>query len=102
MISLGLASHNFKFQVASDINVEYNQCLPEPNIYSQKYLDKLSIWTQENLMKLKAYKSKYMVVNFTDNFKFKTRMSSERNTLEEVNETRLLGVVINNKLTTDC
>ena len=50
-------------------------------------------------MKLKAYKSKYMVVNFTDNFKFKTRMSSERNTLEEVNETRLLGVVINNKLT---
>ena len=99
LISLGLASHNFKFQVASDINVEHNQYLPESNIKSQNYLDKLSIWTQGNLMKLNADKSKYMVVNFTENFRFNTRLSLERKTLEEVNETRLLGVVINNKLT---
>ena len=98
LISLGLASHNFKFQVASDINVEHNQYLPESNIKSQNYLDKLSIWTQGNLMKLNADKSKCMVVNFIDNYKFITRKSLESNTLEEVNETRLLVVVISNIL----
>ena len=50
-------------------------------------------------MKLNADKSKYMVVNFTEYIKFNTRLSLESKTLEEVNETRLLGVVMNNKLT---
>ena len=78
LISLGLASRNFKFQVASEFNEEHNQYLAEPNIYSQNYLDKLSIWTQENLMKLRADRSKYMVVNFTDEFEFKTRKKYSR------------------------
>ena len=99
LISQGLASHNFKFQVASDINTEHNQYLPVSNINSQKYLDNLSIWTKANLMKLNADKSKFMVVNFTENYKFNTRLSLENKILEEVIETRLLGVVINNKLT---
>ena len=99
LISQGLASHNFKFQVASDINTEHNQYLPVSNINSQKYLDNLNIWTKANLMKLNADKSKFMVVNFTENYKFNTRLSLENKILEEVIETRLLGVVINNKLT---
>ena len=50
-------------------------------------------------MKSNAEKSKFMVVNFTENYKFNTRLSLENKILEEVIETRLLGVVINNKLT---
>ena len=40
-----------------------------------------------------------MVVNFTDNFQFSTRLNLEDNLLEQVRETRLLGVVINDGLT---
>ena len=99
LISQGLATYNFKFQVASDISIEHNQYLPQSNIKSQNYLDSLSNWTHSNLMKLNAEKSKFMVVNFTEKFQFNTRLSLENQHLEQVRETRLLGVVINDKLT---
>ena len=37
------------------------------------------------------------MVNFTDDYKFNTKLSLENNILEEVSEARLLGVVINHK-----
>ena len=66
---------------------------------SQNYLGKISNWTQLNVMKLNAEKSKYMTVNFTENYQFSTILSLENKKLEQVKETRLLGVVINDKLT---
>ena len=54
LISQGLASHNFKFQVEVDMNIEHNQYLPQSSIKSQNYLDKISDWTHLNLMKLNA------------------------------------------------
>ena len=54
LISQGLASHNFKFQVEVDMNIEHNQYLPQSNIKSQNYLDKINDWTHLNLMKLNA------------------------------------------------
>ena len=99
LISQGLASFNFKSQIASDIEVGHNHFLPQQNFKSQSHLDKISDWTDRNLMKLNADKSKYMVVNFTDNYQFTTRLNLENKVLEQVNETRLLGVVINDKLT---
>ena len=50
-------------------------------------------------MKLNAAKSKYMIINFTDNYQFSTRLNLENTVLEEVTETRLLGVILNNRLT---
>ena len=99
LISQGLASHNFKFQVAADMNIEHNQYLPQSSIKSQNYLDKISDWTHSNLMKLNAEKSKYMIINFTTNYQFSTRLCLENKRLEQVKETRLLGVVMNDKLT---
>ena len=99
LISQGLATHNFKFQVASDIDIEHNQFLPQSSIKSQNYLDRLENWTNSNLMKLNADKSKFMIVNFTEKYQFNTRLTLENKQLEQVNETRLLGVVINDKLT---
>ena len=49
-------------------------------------------------MKLNTAKSKYMVINFTENYQFNTRLSLENNLLEQVTETRLLGVVLNENL----
>ena len=50
-------------------------------------------------MKLNTDKSKYMVVNYTDNYQFDTRLMLNDTKLEKVRETKLLGVVINEKLT---
>ena len=99
LISLGLSSYNFRSHVASDINVEHNQFLPQANFHSQSYLAKVSDWTDTNLMKLNTEKSKYMVINFTENYQFNTRLSLANTLLEQVSETRLLGVIINERLT---
>ena len=54
LISQGLSSFNFKSQVASDINIEHNQVLPESNFQSQAHLDKIADWTSTHLMKLNS------------------------------------------------
>ena len=42
--------------------------------------------------------SKYMTMNFTRNYQFNTKLYLENYLLEQVHETRLLGLVINDKL----
>ena len=56
LISVGLSSYNLKEQIPSDI-ASHNQFVPAVNLNSQKYLDNLSKWTEENLMKLNVEKS---------------------------------------------
>ena len=52
-------------------------------------------------MQLNIKKSKAMVFNFTNDFQFGTRMVLNNQDLEEIQETKLLGVIINNKLNWD-
>ena len=99
LISVGLASYNCKLHVPSDINIEHNQYLPPQNINSEGYLEKISKWTDEHQMKLNAEKSKFMVVNFTENYQFNTRLLLDKTLLSQVRETRLLGVVLRDDLT---
>ena len=99
LISVGLSSYNYKQHVPSDINSEHNQYLPAKNINSEGYLQQISDWTDENQMKLNAEKSKFMVVNFTENYQFNTRLLLNNNLLSQVRETRLLGVVLRDDLT---
>ena len=40
-----------------------------------------------------------MVINFTDNYQFNTRMTLNETLLNQVRETHLLGVVVNDSLT---
>ena len=98
LISQGLSSFNFKSHVALDSNIEHNQVLPESNFQSQAHLDKIADWTSTHLMKLNSEKSKFMVVNYTDNYQFNTRLRIDNNSLKQVKETRLLGVLVNDKL----
>ena len=99
LITHGLTSYNFKAHIASDINGEHNQFIPSESLKSQKYLEEISTWTDNNQMKLNTDKSKYMVVNYTENYQFNTRMSLNNCLLQQVSETRLLGVVLNDQLT---
>ena len=97
LISVGISSYNSKVQVPSDI-IEENTYIPPENITSQKSLDLIEQWTKNKKMKLNFRKSKYMTFNFTKNYQFSTRLKLENNLLEEVKETRLLGLILNNQL----
>ena len=99
LISQGLCSFNLKSHVASDINSQHNQYLPTENLKCQSQLNQISKWTKEHQMKLNVEKSKYMIFNFTEKYQFNTRLYLENELLEQVREERLLGVVINEKLT---
>ena len=66
LISIGIANHNFKVSVASDIGIG-NKYLPPENIQSQTYIQNIEAWTHEKQMKLNVSKSKYMIFNFSKN-----------------------------------
>ena len=49
-------------------------------------------------MKLNVEKSKYMIFNFSKNYKINTRLYMENKLLQQVKETRLLGVILRDDL----
>ena len=97
LISQGLSIYDFQSHVASDIATEA-QFLPSENTASQSYLNQIANWTELSKMKLNAAKSKYMIVNFTKKHQFNTKLYLDSKPLEQVKQTRLLGVVINDDL----
>ena len=97
LLSIGLSSYNFSNNVASDIPVN-GYFLHPRNLKSQNYVDQISAWTKLNKMQLNKEKSKTMIFNFTKNFQFSTRISIENVITEEIRETKLLGVMLNNQL----
>ena len=99
LILVGLTSYNFKNHVASDIGID-QQYLPSMNIQSQNYLEEIENWTNENIMKLNVDKSKIMIFNFTKQ-QFATRLYMENILLETINETKLLGTIVQSDLKWD-
>ena len=93
LLSIGLASYNYHNHVPSDVGIE-NLYLDPRNIQSQEHLQKISRWTMKNKMKLNTTKSNYMIFNFSKNYKFNTRLTLEGENLEELHETKLLGLKI--------
>ena len=61
---------------------------------TQTYLDKIAYWTSEKEMKLNCEKTKFMIFNPSKKYKFNTRLMVENEKIEQVHETKLLGVVI--------
>ena len=83
LLSIGLASYNFRLHVASDIPT--NGFFIDPtNMLTQDYLNRISDWTKANKMMLNKEKSKTMVFNFTNNFQFATRVSMENSVIETI------------------
>ena len=92
LITAGLSSYNFKYHVASDIGID-QLFLPSENIKSQSFMDNICEWTNLNKMKLNESKTKVMVINYTRNFQFATRIHLNGTLLETVQKTSLLGTV---------
>ena len=97
LVNIGLASFNARYQVPSDVAID-RDFLPMENTKSHEYLEAISSWTHDNQMKINTEKSKYMIINFTENYQFSTRLTIEDKPLQQVREARLLGVLISDDL----
>ena len=60
MLANALMEYNFLEHVASDIGVD-QLYLPTQGLQTQINLDKIAMWTDNNLMKLKDSKSNYII-----------------------------------------
>ena len=100
LLYIGLASYNYKSNVASDI-IKDGYFLPPENLKTQANLNKISEWTLNNKMLLNTSKTKTMNFNFTNTYQFSSRLSVDNDVLETISETKLLGVIVNDSLTWD-
>ena len=97
LVCAGLSSYDYLSHVPSDIGTDI-AFLDAKNLKSQQYLDNISTWTDRKQMELNASKSKYMIFNFSRNHQFKTRLYLNGSLLEQVEETKLLGLTIRDDL----
>ena len=92
-----LTSHNFRQNVASDVEIE-NQIIQPENIQTQKTVNEINQWTKKQKMQLNAKKTKYMIINYTNKFQFNTRLTLENTTLDCISQIRLLGIELRDDL----
>ena len=98
LLSMALASYDFKSHVPSDIATGSLFINPD-NIKSQGYLEKIESWTENKQMKLNIKKTNYMIINFSAKHQFNTRLSIGGFKVDQVSETKLLGLKIRDDLT---
>ena len=100
LLSIGIASYNFKMHVASDIPTN-GLFIANGNTETQENINKISAWTAENKMLLNRKKSNLMIFNFTTDFQFSSRIEMEGQIMGYARETKLLGVLVNDRLNWD-
>ena len=92
-----LIQYDPKPQVPSDVGID-DKFISGENLQSQSHLKMIEEWTKEKGALLNSKKSNYMIFNFSRLNQFKTRLYLDNNLLEQVTETRLLGVIITDDL----
>ena len=97
LVNVGLATYNTKSHVPSHI-ADHNQFIPSEHLKSQKYMEDIKTWTDDNKMKLNEKKTKNMIFNFSTNKQFCTDIRVNGEVIETVKEARLLGTIISNDL----
>ena len=97
LLSIGLASHNFKDRIASNVST-HNQIISGKHLKSQEYLEKINSWSENNLMELNLNKTDAMIFNFTKNYQFTTSLELNGEKIQFGDETKLLGTVVTSDL----
>jgi hypothetical protein len=93
LITVGITSLNLKHSVPSDIPL-HNQYIPAQKLQSQVWLDEINRWTENQKMIINEKKTKTMIINFTENYQFTTRLQLKGENVEVLNSTRLLGTIL--------
>ena len=89
-----------KNQVPSDVP-EHGQFVDNCNLKSQQYLDQINQWTENQKMIISQKKTKAMIINFTEKHQFTTRLQLKGENIEVVNKMKILGTIIDDKLSWD-
>ena len=97
LLLCGLTSYNVEQHVPSDIGTEMSFVPPE-NLKTQQYLQNISDWTDQKQMILNTKKTNYMVFNFSKTKQFNTRLHINDNPIDQISQTKLLGVTISDNL----
>ena len=100
LLTVGLSSFYMKSQVPSDIPVD-GQFIDGSKLKSQQYLDQINKWTDDHKMVILEKKTKAMIFNFTDNYKFTTRIGLKGRNIEIVDKMKILGTIVDSKLSWD-
>ena len=100
LLNVGLSSYRVKDSVPSHLPM-HNQFIDSKNLESQKYLNKISEWTDKNLMELNVKKTKSMVFNFTNKYQFTTDILLKNERIEIVEQAKLLGLILTSDLKWD-
>jgi hypothetical protein len=100
LLTIGLSSFHMKNQVPNDIPV-HGQFIENTKLKSQEYLNQINKWTEDYKMVINQKKTKAMVFNYTDNYKFTTRLQLKGDNIEIVNKIKILGTIVNAKLCWD-
>ena len=100
LLTVGLTSFNIKSQVPNDIPC-HNQFIPADKLKTQEYINEINNWTVKNQMLINQKKTKALLFNFTNNYQFTTRLSLNQENIEIVQQTKLLGTIIQNDLKWD-
>ena len=100
LVTVGISSLNIKNSVPSDLP-SHNQFIPATNLKSQEWLNEIDQWTENQKMIINEKKTKTMIINFTENYQFSTRLQLKNDNIEVIDSTRLLGTIISNDLSWD-
>ena len=98
MITVDLSSYHFKQHVASDVPI-HGQFVHTQDLKTQSYIDTLDRWSDSLIMKLNQIKTKYMIINYTNKYKFSTRLALKNRNIEQVHQAKVLGKILNDELT---
>ena len=100
LLSIGIASYNFKSHVPSNIPAN-GYVIPKENLKTQAHLNLINEWTKANKMLLNEKKCNGMIFNFCKDYQFTCNIKIEKEDMEIIPQTKLLGVMINDRLTWD-
>ena len=90
MLANALIEYNFLEHVASDVGMD-QRYLPAQGLETQLNLDKIALWTKDNLMRLKESKTNYII--FTRSWQeFETRLTVNNKLIKRQEYVQLLGV----------
>ena len=100
LINIGLASHNWKQQVSNDIPT-HGQIIPNTSLKFQKYIEEISTWTKNQQMLTSEKRTKAMIINFTKNYQFCTRMKLNDLNIKIVPKMKIFGTIITESFSWD-
>ena len=77
----------------NDIRTD-NQIIPAKHLKTQKHINSIQNWTENK----KINKTKAMIFNFSNTYKFTTRLKPKNKNIKTVKSTKLLGTLITDDL----